>query len=92
MKDLYTFDTSEEAAFRTYDEVSTAYRNLFRRLEMSFLVVRRHPVWHSFTRQAEADSGNIGGSKSHEYHLPSQSMQSTLLSTRLTGKSERMCS
>ncbi|RIA98654.1 hypothetical protein C1645_731547 [Glomus cerebriforme] len=59
MKDLYTFDTSEEAALKTYEEVLIAYRNIFDKIGIPFVI-------------ADADSGNIGGTKSHEFHFLSQ--------------------
>ncbi|ORE13853.1 class II aaRS and biotin synthetase [Rhizopus microsporus] len=66
MKDLYSFDDSVEAAFETYEQVREAYKRIFTRIGVPFVV-------------AEADSGNIGGSKSHEYHLVSQVGEDTLL-------------
>eukprot|EP00048_Salpingoeca_helianthica_P007345 m.109314 g.109314 ORF g.109314 m.109314 type:complete len:552 (-) comp14304_c0_seq2:775-2430(-) len=56
MKDLYTFDASVEGARQTYAAVCGAYSRIFAR--MGLPVVR-----------AEADTGNIGGEMSHEYHL-----------------------
>ncbi|KAF2276181.1 prolyl-tRNA synthetase [Westerdykella ornata] len=56
MKDLYTFDYTHETALETYKAVRTAYNNLFRELGIPFIV-------------AEADSGNMGGKLSHEYHF-----------------------
>ncbi|CAG8782846.1 20343_t:CDS:2, partial [Gigaspora rosea] len=56
MKDLYTFDTTEEAALETYEEVNEAYNKIFSRIGLPFVI-------------AEADTGNIGGTKSHEYHI-----------------------
>jgi prolyl-tRNA synthetase len=58
MKDLYTFDYSTEAALKTYDETRKAYNNLFDELRLPYLV-------------ANADSGNMGGKLSHEYHFVS---------------------
>ncbi|KAG9186566.1 prolyl-tRNA synthetase [Alternaria panax] len=58
MKDLYTFDYSTESALRTYEEVRKAYNNLFDELRLPYLV-------------ADADSGNMGGRLSHEYHFVS---------------------
>ena len=58
MKDLYTFDASHETALKTYDEVREAYTNLFDELKIPYLV-------------ADADSGNMGGKLSHEYHFVS---------------------
>eukprot|EP00051_Salpingoeca_urceolata_P020127 m.299690 g.299690 ORF g.299690 m.299690 type:complete len:477 (+) comp19549_c0_seq9:84-1514(+) len=59
MKDLYTFDATEEGASVTYDAVCQAYHRIFAALQLPTVVV-------------EADSGNIGGSLSHEFHVPAQ--------------------
>jgi prolyl-tRNA synthetase len=56
MKDLYTFDCSHENALVTYELVRQAYNNLFNELKLPYLV-------------ADADSGNMGGKLSHEYHF-----------------------
>ncbi|KAM3584421.1 hypothetical protein VKS41_003236 [Umbelopsis sp. WA50703] len=66
MKDLYTFDESIETASATYDEVQGAYQRIFKRIGVPFAV-------------AEADTGNIGGSRSHEYHVLSSVGEDTLL-------------
>jgi prolyl-tRNA synthetase len=58
MKDLYTFDQSSAAALKTYEAVQEAYSNLFNELKLPYLV-------------ADADSGNMGGKLSHEYHFVS---------------------
>lgn len=58
MKDLYTFDLDHESAMKTYEDVRAAYSNFFSRLRIPMLV-------------AEASCGDMGGSKSHEYHMPS---------------------
>ncbi|KAF1944499.1 prolyl-tRNA synthetase [Clathrospora elynae] len=58
MKDLYTFDYSPDAALKTYESVRQAYNNLFNELKLPYLV-------------ADADSGNMGGKLSHEYHFVS---------------------
>lgn len=57
MKDMYTFDASEEEAQQTYDLVCDAYCSLFNRLGLPFVKVR-------------AATGNIGGTVSHEFQLP----------------------
>ncbi|NXE18935.1 SYPM protein, partial [Ardeotis kori] len=57
MKDMYTFDASEEAARQTYDLVCDAYRSLFDRLGLPFVKV-------------QAATGSIGGTMSHEFQLP----------------------
>ena len=58
MKDLYTFDYTSDYALETYKAVRMAYNNLFNELAVPYLV-------------AEADSGNMGGKLSHEYHFAS---------------------
>ncbi|XP_032864628.2 probable proline--tRNA ligase, mitochondrial [Tyto alba] len=57
MKDMYTFDASEEAARQSYDLVCGAYRSLFDRLGLPVVRVR-------------AATGSIGGTESHEFQLP----------------------
>ncbi|XP_027224345.2 probable proline--tRNA ligase, mitochondrial [Penaeus vannamei] len=66
MKDLYTFDVSEEAAVSTYMEICKAYDRVFQRIGVPFIKV-------------EGDCGNIGGSFSHEYHYPAAIGEDTLL-------------
>ncbi|KAF9163194.1 hypothetical protein DFQ26_002851 [Actinomortierella ambigua] len=72
MKDLYTFDVSEEEARKTYDEVVEAYRRIMTRLGVPYAV-------------AEADTGNIGGSHSHEFHILSRVGEDSLLSCSSCG-------
>ncbi|KAF9432729.1 prolyl-tRNA synthetase [Entomortierella beljakovae] len=72
MKDLYTFDVSKEEALKTYDEVVLAYRRIIKRLGVPFAV-------------AEADTGNIGGTHSHEFHILSKVGEDTLLSCSSCG-------
>lgn len=57
MKDLYSFDESEEDASRTYELVCNCYERILEQLNLPILKVK-------------ADPGNIGGSLSHEYHIP----------------------
>ncbi|MGH0142817.1 UNVERIFIED_CONTAM: hypothetical protein FKN15_076651 [Acipenser sinensis] len=66
MKDMYTFDVSEEAARQTYDTVCQAYCHLFKRLGLSFVKV-------------QADTGSIGGKLSHEFQLPADIREDRLL-------------
>jgi prolyl-tRNA synthetase len=70
MKDLYTFDHSTEAALKTYEEVRRAYNNLFNELRLPYLV-------------ADADSGNMGGKLSHEYHFVSPKGEDNVWSCNL---------
>ena len=65
MKDLYTFDSSKEAALETYGDVRAAYDSFFTELGIPFMT-------------AEADSGNMGGKLSHEYHFESPSGEDTV--------------
>ncbi|CAL8395686.1 unnamed protein product [Boreogadus saida] len=66
MKDMYSFDVSEEAARHTYDSVCQAYGRLFSRLGLRCLRV-------------QADAGNIGGTLSHEFQLPADIGEDRLL-------------
>ena len=56
MKDGYSFDTSIEAAKETYQAMYDAYHRIFNRCGMEH-------------RAVEADTGNIGGSLSHEFQV-----------------------
>ncbi|KAK6005231.1 hypothetical protein QM012_008010 [Aureobasidium pullulans] len=67
MKDLYTFDITEQQARQTYEEVRQAYRAFLDELKLPYLV-------------AEADSGNIGGTLSHEYHFVSAKGEDNVIS------------
>ena len=66
MKDLYTFDATPEEALECYGEVSKAYTRIFQRLGVP-------------ARMVEADSGQIGGDTSHEFHILSDVGEDTLL-------------
>ena len=65
MKDLYSFDITQDAATDTYKDVSTAYRAFFADLKLPILV-------------AEASSGDMGGDHSHEYHLSNEIGEDTV--------------
>ena len=56
MKDAYSFDVNEEAARESYQAMYNAYVAIFKRCGLDFRVV-------------EADTGNIGGSLSHEFQV-----------------------
>jgi len=56
MKDAYSFDIDEEGAKRSYQQMFEAYQRIFDRLGFEYAAV-------------EADSGNIGGSLSHEFQV-----------------------
>lgn len=65
MKDLYSFDADQQGAHATYDTMRRAYNAIFQDIGLPYLV-------------AEADSGSIGGSLSHEYHYQSPAGEDTL--------------
>ena len=54
MKDAYTFDRDEEGMARSYDVMLQAYRRVFDRCGLSYVVV-------------EAEPGQIGGGVNHEF-------------------------
>ncbi|MGN0852694.1 MAG: proline--tRNA ligase [Kiritimatiellia bacterium] len=56
MKDAYSFDTSMEAADASYQAMYDAYKRVFARCGL-----KACPV--------EADTGDIGGNSSHEFHV-----------------------
>jgi prolyl-tRNA synthetase len=56
MKDLYTFDTDAKLALVAYEDVRKAYVRIFDELKIPYLV-------------AKADSGDMGGDMSHEFHF-----------------------
>ncbi|POS87129.1 hypothetical protein EPUL_000720, partial [Erysiphe pulchra] len=66
MKDLYTFDCSPSSALSTYQMVRTIYANLFNELKLPYIEV-------------EADSGDMGGNLSHEFHFPTTKGEDYLL-------------
>jgi len=56
MKDAYSFDIDESGLEASYQKMHAAYTAIFERLGLTFRVV-------------DADSGEIGGSKSQEFHV-----------------------
>lgn len=56
MKDSYSFHIDEESLQQTYDVMYQTYTRIFERLGLEF-------------RAVLADTGNIGGSTSHEFHV-----------------------
>jgi prolyl-tRNA synthetase len=60
MKDAYSFHANRESLQATYDVMHQAYTNIFNRLGLDF-------------RPVLADTGSIGGSSSHEFHVLAQS-------------------
>ena len=56
MKDAYSFHADQASLQETYDLMYSTYSKIFTRLGFTF-------------RAVEADSGNIGGNSSHEFHV-----------------------
>ena len=56
MKDAYSFHANEESLEQTYEVMHSTYSAIFERLGLEF-------------RAVVADSGNIGGNTSHEFHV-----------------------
>ena len=56
MKDAYSFHIDQQSLQQTYDAMHQAYTNIFSRFGLDF-------------RPVMADSGSIGGSGSHEFHV-----------------------
>jgi prolyl-tRNA synthetase len=65
MKDAYSFDTDKEGAQKSYHLMFEAYTAIFKRLGANFRVV-------------QADSGNIGGNQSQEFHILADSGEDQL--------------
>lgn len=56
MKDAYSFHMDQDSLQATYDAMHAAYTRIFTRLGLDFRAVR-------------ADTGSIGGTSSHEFHV-----------------------
>src|SRR5512134_742205 len=60
MKDAYSFHLDQASLEQTYQAMATAYSRIFTRLGLRF-------------RTVDADSGEIGGSRSQEFHVLAES-------------------
>ncbi|MBA2661192.1 MAG: proline--tRNA ligase [Bradymonadaceae bacterium] len=67
MKDAYSFDTDEQAALQSYDVMFETYNRICRRLGFEY-------------RAVEADTGNIGGSRSHEFQVLAETGEDEIVS------------
>jgi prolyl-tRNA synthetase len=67
MKDAYSFHTSRQSLDETYDAMRDAYTRVFHRCALEHVLV-------------EADTGNIGGSASHEFMVLAQSGEDAVVS------------
>ena len=66
MKDAYSFHLEKSCLDEWYEIYKNAYHNIFRRLHLEYTMV-------------DADSGNIGGSKSNEFHVIANTGEDDLL-------------
>jgi prolyl-tRNA synthetase len=60
MKDAYSFHTDAGSLDETYERMRDAYNRVFKRCDLDYVMV-------------EADTGNIGGSASHEFMVMAKS-------------------
>lgn len=65
MKDAYSFHLSQSCLEETYQKMYDAYSRIFQRLGLQF-------------RAVIADTGSIGGSASHEFHVLAESGEDTI--------------
>ncbi|MFN2288414.1 MAG: proline--tRNA ligase [Chromatocurvus sp.] len=65
MKDAYSFHVTPDSLQQTYDIMHAAYTAIFERLALSF-------------RPVLADTGSIGGSMSHEFHVLADSGEDSI--------------
>ena len=67
MKDAYSFDVDNQSSEESYRKMYEAYSRIFKRCGLEF-------------RAVEADSGNIGGSFSHEFMVLASSGEDAIVS------------
>jgi len=67
MKDAYSFHTDAEDGRREYENMFQTYQRIFTRCGLGF-------------RSVEADTGTIGGTLSHEFHVLADSGEDALMS------------
>ncbi len=68
MKDGYSFHEDQASFDATYQEMYDCYSRILTRMELEF-------------RAVEADTGNIGGSNSHEFHVLAESGEDVIAYT-----------
>jgi prolyl-tRNA synthetase len=68
MKDAYSFHLTEASLQETYDQMYQTYSRIFDRLGLRY-------------RAVLADSGNIGGDKTHEFHVLADSGEDLIVFT-----------
>jgi prolyl-tRNA synthetase len=67
MKDAYSFDVDQTGAHKSYQQMYDAYQRIFTRFGFDF-------------RAVEADTGNIGGSLSHEFQVLADTGEDSIVS------------
>ena len=72
MKDAYSFDATVEQLNQSYEQMYAAYCRIFSRCGLDYLAV-------------EAESGPIGGDASHEFMIPADNGEDTVLHCRSCG-------
>ena len=65
MKDAYSFHLDQASFDATYEEMYRCYERILTRMRLEF-------------RAVQADTGNIGGDNSHEFHVLAQSGEDTI--------------
>ncbi len=78
MKDAYSFDLDEEKAKKSYEKMRSIYQAIFSRLGVPFRVVK-------------ADSGEIGGDQSEEFHILADHGEDELLLTDSFAANKEVC-
>ena len=68
MKDAYSFDANPESLDKSYKAMYDAYCRIFKRCGLDYVIV-------------EAESGEMGGSGSHQFTIPCESGEDTIVYT-----------
>jgi prolyl-tRNA synthetase len=66
MKDAYSFDANTESLDKSYKAMYDAYCRIFKRCGLNYVIV-------------EAESGEMGGSGSHQFTIPCESGEDTIV-------------
>ena len=66
MKDAYSFAADQASFDAAYQEMHRCYSRILKRMQLDF-------------RAVEADTGNIGGANSHEFHVLADSGEDTIV-------------
>ena len=77
MKDAYSFDLDIKKASETYEKMFKCYKSIFDRVGLDYKVVK-------------ADTGNIGGTKSHEFQVIAKTGEDEIAFCKETDFSENV--